>query len=129
MKSFFQLSFLPKSADCALLLLRVWFGLTMFLHHGLGKLHAFSSIPNPLGMPPALNSSLVVLAEVVCSACLVLGLATRLSALILAIEMGVAFWCVHGHHLAGTGELAFLNLGAFLAILFAGPGKMSIDGS
>ena len=128
MKSLFQLSFLPKSADCALLLLRVWFGLTMFLHHGWDKLHMFSSIPNPLGMPQMLNSSLVVLAEVVCSACLVLGLATRLAALILAIEMAVAFWFVHGHALV-HGELAFLYLGAFLTILFAGPGKMSMDGS
>lgn len=128
MKSLFQLSFFPKSADCALLLLRVWFGLTMFLHHGLGKLSHFSAIPNPLGMPATVNSCLVVLAEVVCSACLVLGLATRLAALILVIEMGVAFWCVHGHSLA-QGELAFLNLGAFLAILFAGPGKMSVDGA
>jgi putative oxidoreductase len=126
MNKLFQLSFVPRSTDFALLLLRLWFGLTLFFHHGLDKLihHAqwSSRLPDPLNVGSHVNLVLILLAEVVCSAFVVLGVATRFVALVIVIEMAVAFCCVHGHSLA-SGELAFLNLGAFLTIMFAGGGR------
>jgi len=130
MKKICRLSCLPQSTDFALLFLRLWFGLTLFFNHGLAKAihHAQMSrmLPDPLHIGAHANIVLIVFAEVICSALVVLGIATRLAALIIAIEFAVAFICVHHLALAmgpGSGELAFLNLGAFLTIVFAGGGR------
>ena len=130
---FLHLNFLPRSADVALLLLRVWFGGSMLLLFGWSKLINFSSMaPNfgdPIGIGKTPSLVLVVFAEVVCSAMLVLGLFTRVAALVIAINMGVAFWLAHGGKLSGPGNgaMAFLFLGVYLALFVAGGGKFSLD--
>jgi putative oxidoreductase len=45
--------------------------------------------------------------------------------------MTTAFVTAHGAALTGphSGELPFLYLGVFIALLLAGPGRFSIDGS
>ncbi|HWA86132.1 MAG TPA: DoxX family protein [Opitutus sp.] len=132
---FFQLNFLPRSTDLALLVLRLWLGLTILLNHGWSKLAGFSQMsakfPDPLGVGPAASLGLAVFAEVVMAALLALGLFTRFAALVLLIELGVAFVRVHGHALGGpmSGELAFLYLAGFAAILIAGGGKFAVDRS
>jgi len=132
----FKLSFLPRSADLALLTLRLWIGLTLLVNHGWSKLMHFSAmagkLPDPLHVGGKANMALIVLAEVICPVLLVLGLATRLAALIIAIEMGVAFILVHHMALAmgpGNGELAFLYLAPAVALFFGGAGKFSVDGA
>ena len=73
-----KLSFLPKSPDYGLLILRVALGFSMLLLHGRGKLLAFSTTAEKmnglLGMPGNVNAGLAVFAEVVCSALLIAGL-------------------------------------------------------
>jgi putative oxidoreductase len=136
MKKLLQLSFLPRSADLALLLLRVWIGLALLINHGWGKLMHFSAmagkLPDPLHVGATANLTLIVFAEVVCAALLVLGLATRLAALIIAIELAIAFCLVHHAKLAagpGNGELAFMYLAPLVAIFFGGAGKFAVDGA
>ncbi|MES2692347.1 MAG: DoxX family protein [Verrucomicrobiota bacterium] len=130
---FLQLNFLPGSADAGLLIARLWFGGSMVLLHGWGKLTNFSAysgkFADPFGMGQTASLGLTTFAEVVCATFIVLGLFTRLSALILAFNMAVAFKVGHGAKLAGegNGEVAFLFLGAFLVLLFAGAGKFSVD--
>lgn len=117
----------------ALLVLRLWFGLTMFLHHGLDKLTHFSDMSgnfaDPLGIGSKVSFALVVFAEVAEALLISIGLLTRLAALILVIDMAVAFFLVHKKALTGdhSGELAFLYLAGYLAIFLAGPGKISAD--
>lgn len=41
---FLHLNFIPRSADAALLVLRIWFGGAMVLLHGWQKLTNFSSM-------------------------------------------------------------------------------------
>ena len=130
---FLHLNFLPRSADLALLTLRLWYGLAMLMLHGRMKLAGFSSMtgtfPDPLGVGHTPSLVLVVMAEVIGSALLVFGLFTRVAALMLAIDLGVAFWIAHGHALTGSGngELPFLFLGAFVALFFSGGGKFALD--
>jgi putative oxidoreductase len=130
---FFQLNFLPRSTDFALLALRIWLGLTMIINHGRGKLMGFSQMSgtfsDPLGVGATTSLSLTIFAEVVCGALLAMGFLTRFSALVLVILMGVAFFMVHGRALSGdnSGELAFVYLAGFVAIFLAGPGRFSID--
>lgn len=131
---FLHLNFIPRSADLALLLLRVWFGGSLLLLHGWGKLTGFSEMapkfPDVLGLGSgAVNLGLAVFGELVCAALLVLGLFTRIAALGCGITMFVAFWVAHGHRLTGqgNGEMAFIYLGAFTTLFIAGAGKFSVD--
>jgi len=50
--------------------------------------------------------------------------------LVIGINMTVAFVAVHKAALTGdnNGELAFMYLLAAVLVLFAGPGKFSVDG-
>jgi putative oxidoreductase len=133
MKSFLSLSFLPRSPDLALLLLRLWLGLTMLILHGWPKFLKLASgehkFPDPLKIGATPSLSLAVAGEVVGAILLVLGLWGRLAALMLAITMGVAWGMTHHMKLTGegSGELAYIYLAGFLAIFFAGSGKFSLD--
>jgi len=130
--NFLKLGFLANP-ELGLLILRVWLGLTMLLNHGIPKLTAFADtaakFPDPFGIGAKASLSLALFAEVVCSALLVIGFFTRPAALALAITMGTAFSLVHKGSLGqGGGELAFMYLAGYLALLFAGAGRFSFDG-
>ena len=138
MKTFFKLlrfDFLPTGPNCGLLLLRLWLGLSLVILHGWTKLSNYSTMssqfPDPLGVGSRASLSMAVFAEVICALLLAVGLFTRFAALVLAINMGVAFFIVHHATLKmgpGSGELAFIYLAGFITIFLAGPGKFSIDG-
>ena len=117
----------------SLLVLRLCLGLTMFFVFGLDKLNHFNDFatkfPDPLhiGVKPGL--ALVTFAETAAALLLALGLLARFAALILVIDMAVAFFMVtkmavgHDSH----AQLAFLYLAGFVTLLLAGPGKISLD--
>jgi putative oxidoreductase len=117
----------------ALFALRVWLGLTMLLNHGLAKLTGFSqtapNFPDPLGVGHTASLALSVSAEFFASLLLILGLVTRLGALVLVINMSVAFFIVLKGVVNGNlnGELAFLYLAGYVTLLIAGPGRLSAD--
>lgn len=120
--------------ELGLLILRLVLGGSMLLNHGVPKLMKFNelsaSFPDPLGVGPKISLGLAVFAEVLCSALLIVGFLTRFAALSLAITMGVAFFLVHKGALSGaqSGELAFLFLTGFVALIFTGAGRWSVDG-
>ena len=122
-----------KKADFALLVLRLWLGLTIFFNHGLAKLSNFSEMsgkfPDVVGIGSTASLALAVFAEVFCSALITFGVVTRLAALDLALTMPVAFTKAHHGKLTGehSGELAFIYLAGFVTLLIAGPGRVSID--
>jgi len=130
---FLQLKFIPQSTDFALLLLRVVAGLTLLLNHGWGKVTNFGTISdnfmNFLGLGSTTSLVLIIIAEVVCAALLVVGWLTRFAALVIAIGMGVAFFVAHEMKLSGpgNGELAFLFFVIAVTLFFSGPGKFSVD--
>ena len=119
--------------DVGLLVLRVWLGLSMLLLHGWPKVQGMAdkaaSFPDPLGVGPALSLNLVVFAEVLCALLLVVGLAARFALVPLVITMAVAFFVIHGGALTGegNGEMAFIYLGGFVALLLTGPGRYALD--
>ena len=132
--NFLKLGFLANP-ELGLLILRLWLGLTMMINHGIPKLMHFNetaaNFPDPLGVGAKISLGLAVFAEVGCSALLVVGFFTRMATLLLAITMGVAFFVVHKGALAmgpGSGELAFMYLAGYMTLLFAGPGRYSVDG-
>lgn len=120
--------------ELGLLLLRAVLGGSMLLNHGIGKLMKFSEMsaqfPDPLGIGPRNSLCLAIFAEVLCAALVVVGFLTRFAALSLAANMGIAFFLVHKAALSGqhSGELAFLYLAGFVALMFTGPGRWSVEG-
>jgi putative oxidoreductase len=119
--------------DVGLLVLRVWLGLAMLLLHGWPKVQGLAdkagSFPDPLGVGSAMSLNLVVFSEVLCALLLVVGLAARFALIPLVITMAVAFFAIHGGVLMGegNGEMAFIYLAGFVALLIAGPGRYSLD--
>lgn len=120
--------------DFALFVLRVWFGLLLFVKHGLDKAMHFSTMSthfaDPFHIGPKASLVLVLLAEAVCSLLVALGLWTRIAAAIVVINLTVAFAFAHHFQLFGqrNGELAFAFLGAFVTLCISGPGRWSVDG-
>ena len=134
MGNLLRLSFIPSNWDFALLVLRIWIGGTLLLNHGWSKLANFSSMSSRFGDPlhighPA-SLALAVFAEVICSLLLIIGLAARFAALVIIIELGVAFVLVHHMKLSGpgNGELAFIYVAGLVTIFLAGAGRFSVDG-
>lgn len=120
--------------DAAWLLLRVWTGLAMALLHGWPKIADFDVIvqrfPDALGIgSPAVNLALSASAEFGAALLLAAGLGTRAAALVLTVNMSVAWLVGHGAQLSGprSGETAFIYLAVFVAVAIAGPGRLSAD--
>ena len=113
-----------------LLVLRLWFGLTMCLHHGLEKINSWNNMApmwlDPFHIGHQASFALTIFAEAICSLLLALGLLTRFAALVLVINMSVAFTMVHKESLK-AGELAYVYLGVFVVLFLAGGGKFSLD--
>ncbi len=134
MKRLFSTRVSDNAFGFAMLLLRLGAGGLMLVNHGWSKLQNFSAMSSqfgdPVGLGPKVSLALTIFAEFFCAAFIVLGLFTRLAAIPLIIAMAVAFFIVHeGIYAPGprSGELALLYLFCYLTLLFAGPGKYSVD--
>lgn len=121
----------PISEEFGYLMLRVSAGGTMLWQHGWPKLMHFSermdSFADPFGLGSALSLVLIVFAEVVCAALVVLGLWTRAALIPLIIGMAVIAFMVKGDADFGEKELALVYLFAFVTLLFTGSGRFAID--
>jgi putative oxidoreductase len=131
MKKFFSTHYSDFSFNLSLFLLRVGFGSLLFLNFGWYKLMHFAELkdkfsnPVHIGQTPSLV--LVIFAEIFCSTLVVLGLFTRLAALVLVIMFGVIVFIVAKGKPIKELQLPLFFLLAFLSILFCGPGKWSTD--
>jgi putative oxidoreductase len=117
--------------DLWLLILRAGVGASM-LTHGIPKLQMLFAggeiaFPDILGIGVFWTLALVVIAEAVCSALLILGIVTRLASIPLVINMAVAFFVIHGPDPFGKKELALFYLLVYLNLLVFGGGKFSLD--
>lgn len=113
-----------------LLVLRLAAG-GMMAHHGLGKLKDFGAMketfadPLGIGQLPSLVSAIG--AELGCALLVAIGLATRLAAIPVVFTMSVAAFLVHGGDPWQKKELAVLYGLVFLALVFTGAGRYSVD--
>ena len=116
--------------DIGLLLLRLLAGGTMLFSHGWDKLIGFgermNTFPDRLGIGSSLSLGLAIFAELGCASLLILGVATRLVALPLAVTMAVAFFIVLKAESFQQRELAFIYLGIFLSLMALGGGKFCV---
>ena len=108
----------------------------VFLAHGSQKLfsfgfHGVAGFFAHLGIPaPAFSAVVVTLVEFIGGIALLLGVGTRVAALLLAIDMIGAIVFVHGKagfFLPAGFEYALTMLAVNLGLLLAGPGAAAID--
>lgn len=131
MKNLFQklLSTSAWSLDLGLLLLRMCLGLMAL--HGWSKFLDFeegsADWPDPFHVGTQVSYALTVFAELFCSIFILLGLATRPALVPLVICMLVIVFDVHAGEPLEDREHGLLYLLGYLALLFTGPGRLSLD--
>ncbi len=122
-----------KWQPTALSLFRFITGLLLF-QYGVAKIFKFPALAYFANPPPLIMAAGAI--ELVLGALLMIGLFTRISAIILSGEMAFAYFL--GHMFKNPAEPAFLplNNGGTAAILFcfaclylatSGPGPISVD--
>jgi len=121
--------------EWSLALLRVVLGV-IFLYHGYLKLFVPGGFTGTvgfftsLGIPvPAYSALLVSVVEFVGGILLVLGVLSRWSAVLLLVDMLVAFFLVHlknGFLVSNGGyEFVLVLIAGLVVVLTSGPGKLS----
>ena len=131
MKKILSINQNSNTIDIALLIARVGIAVLM-LTHGLPKMSMLFSgtpvqFPAVMGMSAQLSLGLTVFAEVFCSVLLLTGFATRLAVIPLIITMLVALFFIHAAGPLAKQEPALYFLLVYVALLFAGSGKYSVD--
>lgn len=131
MKKFFSTNYSDFSFNLSLFVLRIVFASLLFVNFGWFKLTHFADLrtkfsdPIHIGQTPSLV--LVIFAEVFCTGLIILGLLTRLAALVLVILFVVIVFIVLKGKPIKDLQLPLLFLVAFFSILLCGPGKWSVD--
>lgn len=134
----FQANHDAPTAHIALLMVRIQIGLTLFCMSGLPKLTHFSAQGDPLHLgalaAPAMLYAAFALG--VCSLLVVAGLATRYAAFFATVSLAVTFFVIERGPLTTDPfspghdthpEVTFLYMVMFLAVIFTGPGRFSLD--
>ena len=124
----------PRSltaVDAGLLLLRVFTGLSLCFAHGVNKLppsDRFVAGVAEMGFPlPLLFAWAAAFAETVGGLLLATGLATRLAAVFIAVNMFVAVFVRQAGQPFGERELALFYFVVALQFVLTGAGRLSID--
>lgn len=123
--------------DVGLLVLRVGAGGMMMVGHGFGKMERIgadhSNFADPFGLGPELSYVAAAVAECICAGLVGLGLFTRAVSVPLLATMLVAAFYAHAadpFFMSGgrAKEPALLYAIPFAALVFTGPGRLSLDG-
>ena len=131
MKKIFSTRYTDRGLSFALLILRIALG-GLMIPHGYQKLVSFASrsgtFSDPVGIGSEMSMALAIFAELFCAALVVMGLLTRLACIPLIAVMSVVVFYAHNSEVfLAKGELPALFLAGFIALLFTGPGKWSLD--
>jgi putative oxidoreductase len=129
---------MPAAADAGRLVLRIVLAI-LLLFHGVSKVIGgvgfITGMVAKAGLPAGLGY-LVYIGEVVAPALILIGLYTRIAALIVVVNMVVALLLVHTGQffsLSDTGgwalELQGMYLGSAVALALLGAGRYSIGGA
>jgi len=131
--------FPPKCEDGGKLVLRLVLGV-LILFHGVAKMHYgigfVGDLLSKAGLPAAIGY-LVYIGEVVAPLMIILGIAGRLGALIVVVNMLFALTLVHSSQLFGVDpknggyvlELQAMYLFGALALSMMGMGRFVLGGS
>lgn len=115
----------------ASLILRLSLGGLMLVQHGYPKLMNIvdgnMGFADPFGIGTSASLVFTVFAEFICSILIILGLGTRLASIPLIATMLVVVLVIHLHDGMEKQEHGLVYLLPFIALLFMGSGKFSLD--
>ena len=131
MSKFLSTKYSAGAFNFGMLVLRVVLGL-LVASHGYAKFIKFSTLKYKfmsfMNLGSTTSLSLIIFAELICGLLLMLGLFTRLACIPIIIGMSVVVFVSSHGDIFGQGERGMMYLAATIAILFCGPGRISIDG-
>jgi putative oxidoreductase len=133
MRVFRSMNAPPRNTDLGLLTLRVIVGGCLCVLHGWPRLSHYSQLvshfPDPIHVGRTFSLLFAILSDFVSPLFIAMGLFTRPAAMIIALDTATAFGFVHRFALSGqhNGEFPLLFCAWALSILFAGPGRYSLD--
>lgn len=130
MRKLFSTRYNAGAYNTALLVLRLGFGI-LLTHHGYLKLSNFqqteSFMPEIMGISKSMAAGLVIFAELACGILVILGLFTRLACMPIIIMFLIIIFKTGHADFFGKEELPTAYIIPFIAFLFTGAGKISID--
>ena len=130
MRKLFSTRYNAGAFNTALLVLRLGFGI-LLAHHGYQKFSNFHQTEgfmiDFMGMGKATSTGLVIFAELFCGILIILGLFTRLACIPIIILFAVIIFKTGNADFFGKQELPTAYIISFIALLFAGAGKISVD--
>ena len=119
------------SFNLGMLILRVGIGV-LLVAHGYDKFTHYAQYSqqfiNFMGIGQKASLALSIFAELFCAGLTILGLFTRIACAPIIINMLVAVFMAHKGKIFGEGEHAAMYAIVYTALLFVGPGRISIDG-
>ena len=116
--------------DFGLFIFRVGISYFMIKYHGLGKFQNFINgepiqFVDPIGIGVAPSFYIAMFTEFVLSIVIILGLFTRISALLLTVNMAVASYAML--KMGNSLESPMLYCLSYLVLTIIGAGKLSLD--
>lgn len=130
MSRFLSTKYSAGAFNFGMLVLRVVSGV-LLMSHGYSKLARFNELQNVFmnfaGIGSTASLILIIFAEFFCSIFLILGLFTRFACIPIIIGMNVVVFVANHGDVFGKAESGTMYLTAAIAILFCGPGKISVD--
>jgi putative oxidoreductase len=130
MKKLFSIKYSDNGIAFATFVLRLALG-GLVIPHGYSKLISFaaksSTFADPFHIGHPTSMALAIFAEFFCGVFILLGFFTRFACIPLIISMAVAVFYAHKGDFFGQGETATLYMFGYVALLFTGPGKFSLD--
>jgi len=120
-----------KLNNIVLLFFRIAISFELIYAHGLKKIGIGTAlaevVPNPLGMPEALNQAFATAANLIMPIFIILGLMTRIATLpILAVTL-TGYFVLHFNDPILVKDVPLVYSLCFLLIFFTGAGKYSLD--
>lgn len=130
MRKLFSTRYNAGAFNTALLVLRLGFGI-LLAHHGYLKFSNFHQtegyMMDFMGIGKSATTGLVIFAELFCSILVILGLFTRLACIPIIILFAVIIFKAGNADFFGKQELPTAYIIPFIALLFTGAGKISVD--
>ncbi|HLT93115.1 MAG TPA: DoxX family protein [Membranihabitans sp.] len=130
MKSLLKVSSASTPVDLGILVGRIGVSVLMFTH-GIPKIGRLFQdevkFLDFMGLGPEVSLILAILAEVLCSVLVILGLATRFAVIPLIITMLIALIMVHGADPFAVQEKLLLYILFYVVLFITGSGRFSLD--
>lgn len=115
----------------ALLFFRIAIAGQLVLVHGLKKIGvgvaSAEVIPNPLGLPAALNDFVAITANTYLPFLVIIGFCTRIAALPALCVTLTGYFVVHAHDPLSVSDVPYMYSVSLLLIIMLGGGKYSLD--